>query len=43
MVEEVPVMPTIYRYALYGVNKRVVNYSIDPGSGLWLYEMGVSE
>nr|WP_124069156.1 oligopeptide ABC transporter substrate-binding protein [Filibacter tadaridae] len=43
MVEEVPVAPTVYRYALTAVNKRIVNYSIDPGSDLWLYEMGVSE
>jgi len=43
MVEEVPVAPTVYRYYLMGVNKRVVNYSIDPGSDLELYQMGVSE
>jgi len=43
MVEEVPVAPTVYRYSLMGVNKRVVNYSIDPASELRLFEMGVSE
>lgn len=43
MVDEVPVAPTVYRYYLMGVNKRVVNYSIDPGSDLYLYQMGVSE
>lgn len=43
MAEEVPVAPTVYRYALTAVNKRVVNYSIDPATDLWLYEMGVSE
>ena len=43
MVEDVPVAPTVYRYFLKGVNKRIVNYSIDPGSDLRLYEMGVSE
>ncbi|HEX5563621.1 MAG TPA: ABC transporter substrate-binding protein, partial [Sporosarcina sp.] len=43
MVDEVPVAPTVYRYYLHGVNKRVVNYSIDPGSDLELYQMGVSE
>ena len=43
MVEDVPVAPTVYRYFLMGANKRVVNYSIDPGSDLRLYEMGVSE
>ncbi|MCG3087623.1 oligopeptide ABC transporter substrate-binding protein [Sporosarcina cyprini] len=43
MVEDAPVAPTLYRYYLMGVNKRVVNYSIDPGSDLELYQMGVSE
>ncbi|MCM3710615.1 oligopeptide ABC transporter substrate-binding protein [Sporosarcina luteola] len=43
MAEEVPVAPTVYRYYLMGVNKRVVNYSIDPGSDLYLYDLGVSE
>ncbi|QTD40004.1 oligopeptide ABC transporter substrate-binding protein [Sporosarcina sp. Te-1] len=44
MVEDVPVAPTVYRYYLMGVNKRVVNYSIDPGSDdadVWRW--GVSE
>ncbi len=44
MVEEVPVAPTVYRYALTAVNKRVVNYSIDPSSpnsNVWTW--GVSE
>lgn len=43
MIEDVPVAPTVYSYALLAVNNRVVNYSIDPGSELWLYEMGVSQ
>lgn len=43
MFEDVPVAPTVYRYALKGVNNRVVNYTMDPGSDLRLYEMGVSE
>ncbi|KAA0948880.1 oligopeptide ABC transporter substrate-binding protein [Sporosarcina sp. ANT_H38] len=43
MVEEVPVAPTVYRYSLMGVSKRMVNYSIDPASELRLFEMGVSE
>ena len=29
MVEEVPVAPTVYRYATTLVNKRVANFSID--------------
>lgn len=32
MADEVPVAPTVYRYYLTGVNKRVVNYSEEPGS-----------
>ena len=43
MVEDVPVAPTVYRYGLTAVNKRVTNYSVDPASELWLYEMGVTE
>lgn len=43
MVDEVPVAPTVYRYYLMAVNKRVVNYSIDRSTDVWMYEMGVSE
>lgn len=44
MVEEVPVAPTVYRYFLDGVNKRVVNYSIQPGSeNARVWKWGVSE
>ena len=43
MFEDVPVAPTVYRYALTSANKRVVNYSIDPGSDLKLFQMGVAE
>ncbi len=43
MIDEVPLAPTLYRYELFGVNKRVVNYSIDQGSDLYLYQMGVSK
>lgn len=43
MVDEVPVAPTVFRYALTAVNKRVTNYSIDPGSDLYLYQIGVTE
>ncbi|MBE1553306.1 oligopeptide ABC transporter substrate-binding protein [Sporosarcina limicola] len=32
MVEDVSLAPTLYRYDLEAVSKRVVNYSIDPGS-----------
>lgn len=43
MVEEAPLVPTLYRYELTGVNKRVVNYSMDinsPNSQVWKW--GVS-
>lgn len=43
MVEDVPVAPTLYRYKIHGVNKRVVNYTIDPSSDIKLFELGVSE
>lgn len=43
MVEEAPVAPALYRYSLTAVNRRVTNYSIDGGSDIWLYEMGVTE
>ncbi|MDO4775061.1 MAG: oligopeptide ABC transporter substrate-binding protein [Aerococcaceae bacterium] len=34
MVDAVPAFPTLYRYALVGVNKRVKNYTIDTNSDL---------
>ncbi len=43
MVEDVPVAPTLYRYAIHGVNKRVANYTIDATSDLKLHEIGVTE
>lgn len=43
MVDEVPVAPTVFRYVLTAVNERVTNYSIDPGSDLYLYQLGVSK
>ena len=32
MVEEVPVAPTVYRYKLTAINKRIANFSIEPGT-----------
>jgi len=43
MVEDVPIAPTVYRYGITAVNKRVTNYSIDPSSELSLYEVGVTK
>ena len=44
MVEEVPVAPTVYRYALTALNNRVTNYSIDPASeNFHPWKWGVTE
>ncbi|WOV84224.1 oligopeptide ABC transporter substrate-binding protein [Sporosarcina jeotgali] len=43
MYEDVPVAPTVYRYALEAANKRVVNYSIEPGTESDRYKWGVAE
>lgn len=43
MVEEVPVFPTVYRAELVAVNNRVINYSIGDGTGLYKYDIAVTE
>lgn len=43
MVDEVPVAPTVFRYYLHGVNKRVANYSIESGTDLRVWKWGVTE
>ncbi|RPF54071.1 oligopeptide ABC transporter substrate-binding protein [Aquisalibacillus elongatus] len=43
MVEEVPVFPTLYRAMMVPANERVVNYDISVGSGVYLYELGVTQ
>lgn len=44
MVEEVPVAPTVYRYFITAVNKRVTNYSIDTTSDKkYVWKWGVTE
>lgn len=43
MVEQIPVFPTVYRAVLVPVNNRVVNYAIDDGSGVYRYEIGVTQ
>ncbi|MFD1929636.1 oligopeptide ABC transporter substrate-binding protein [Sporosarcina siberiensis] len=45
MVEEVPVAPTVYRYELFGVNKRLVNYTIDAANldNKYPWKWGVSQ
>lgn len=43
MVEDVPVIPTVYRYQLWATNKRVVNFSIDAKSNFTVADWGVTE
>ncbi|WP_188207637.1 oligopeptide ABC transporter substrate-binding protein [Alkalibacillus aidingensis] len=43
MVEEIPVFPTLYRALMLPANDRIVNYDIAPGSGVYWYELGVTE
>ena len=42
MVEEIPVFPTQYRSAIEPLNKRVVNYSVDLATDLYMYQIGVT-
>ncbi|GAB3794541.1 oligopeptide ABC transporter substrate-binding protein [Virgibacillus kimchii] len=43
MVEEVPVFPTVYRAELVPVNNRVHNYYIGDGTGMYRWEIAVTE
>ncbi|MFA9556477.1 oligopeptide ABC transporter substrate-binding protein [Evansella sp. AB-rgal1] len=43
MVDEVPVFPTLYRAVLSPVNNRVLNYAIGDGTGVYLYELAVTQ
>lgn len=43
MVEEVPVFPTLYRADLVPVNNRVQNYAIGDGTGIYKYEIAVTQ
>lgn len=43
MIEEVPVFPTVYRAVLVPVNNRVTDYAIGSGTGMYLYEIGVTQ
>ena len=42
MVDEVPVFPTLYRALLAPVNKRVMNYAIGDGTGVYLSDLAVN-
>ncbi|MED4164422.1 ABC transporter substrate-binding protein, partial [Halalkalibacterium halodurans] len=43
MVDEVPVIPTLYRSEIVPVNKRVVNWAIGDGHGVTLNELGITQ
>ncbi|MFA1821939.1 oligopeptide ABC transporter substrate-binding protein [Virgibacillus oceani] len=43
MVEEVPVFPTVYRADLVPVNNRVHNYYIGDGTGMYRWDIAVTE
>ncbi|MDX8046664.1 oligopeptide ABC transporter substrate-binding protein [Gracilibacillus sp. S3-1-1] len=42
MVDEVPVLPTLYRAILVPVNNRVQNFAVGDGTGYYRYQVGVS-
>ncbi|HBU83604.1 MULTISPECIES: oligopeptide ABC transporter substrate-binding protein [Paenibacillus] len=42
MVDEVPVFPTLYRAVVAPVNKRVMNYAIGDGTGIYLSDLAVN-
>lgn len=43
MVDEIPAFPTLYRSTLQPVNKRVHNYAVGDGTGVYLYEIAVTQ
>ncbi|ADU28410.1 oligopeptide ABC transporter substrate-binding protein [Evansella cellulosilytica] len=43
MVEEVPAFPTVYRAVLSPVNNRVHNYAIGDGTGVYRYQIAVTQ
>lgn len=43
MVDEVPVFPTLYRAVVVPVNKRVQNYAIGDGTGIYLWEIALTQ
>jgi peptide/nickel transport system substrate-binding protein len=42
MSEEVPLIPTLYRFGIYAVNNRVKNFTLDPSSALTLKDISVT-
>ena len=43
MVDEIPAFPTLYRSVLKPVNKRVHNYTVGDGTGVYLNEIAVTQ
>ncbi|MNJ27910.1 Oligopeptide-binding protein AppA precursor [compost metagenome] len=43
MMDEIPAFPTLYRSEIVPVNKRILNYAIGDGTGIYLYELAVSQ
>ena len=43
MIDDPPVIPTVYRYYLMAVNNRVKNYTIEAGSELGLEDLAVTK
>ncbi|TES51670.1 oligopeptide ABC transporter substrate-binding protein [Halalkalibacterium halodurans] len=43
MVDEVPVIPTLYRSEIVPVNKRIVNWAIGDGHGVYRHELGITQ
>jgi peptide/nickel transport system substrate-binding protein len=43
MVDNIPLFPTLYRSVIVPVNKRVVNYTLDPASDIRRYQIGVTQ
>jgi peptide/nickel transport system substrate-binding protein len=43
MVEEIPVFPTLYRAIVIPVNNRVHNWSVGDGTGVYRYELAVTQ
>lgn len=43
MIEEIPVFPTLYRSQIVPVNKRILNYAIGDGTGVYLHQLAVTQ
>ncbi|MGG1633804.1 oligopeptide ABC transporter substrate-binding protein [Paenibacillus sp. NRS-1760] len=43
MVKDIPVFPTLYRAVIVPVNKRILNFAIGDGTGIYLHQLAVSQ